>query len=241
MSGLVFDALLPDFTVADRRESSPRPLAFVPLIARDGGGSTPFEGLAPNGRPGAGGTNQAAAREAYAQQGEPGAGDANSGDEDDLDRQWKAVEQAHEAQSETLAELTEKHEAELNSLKAVHAAEIASLTVHAIEDMEKRIAQAIQTHLVSILGALMSAQHQQKAVAQFAEKVSAMASDGRGIRLRVTGPQQLLDALRAELGDDARRFLLVPAETTELEAAIDESILSTRFSEWHDVLERVLA
>ena len=238
MSGLVFDALLPDFTVADRRESAPRPLAFVPLIAKDGGGSEPFEGLGPNGRPGA---SEAAAREAYSQQSEASPGDAAPGDEDDLDRQWKAVEQAHEAQSETLAELAAKHEAELNSLRAVHAAEVASLTVHAIEDMEKRIAQAIQTHLVSILGALMSAQHQQKAVAQFAEKVSAMVSDGRGIRLRVTGPQQLLDALGAELGDDARRFLLVPAETTELEAAIDESILSTRFSEWHDVLERVLA
>ena len=126
-------------------------------------------------------------------------------------------------------------------LREAHAAEITSLTVHAIEDMEKRIAAAVQDHLVSILGSVMSAQHQRRTVEQFAAKAAAMATDGRGVQVRVSGPPQLLDALRAELGDKAGRYMLVPAATAELQAVIDETVLSTRFSDWHTALERVLA
>lgn len=242
MSGLAFDALLPDFAVADR-ETVPHRTAFVPIIAGSEPASGQFETLAP-GEAGSADANaiaRNAARDAYAQQDQPKPDEAAADQEAELDRQWEAAERSHEAQAGAAEELTEKHEAELNSLRAVHAAEVASLTVHAIEDMETRIGQAIQGHLVSILGAVLSSQHQKRTVAQFAEKISDMVRDGRGVQIRVSGPQQLLDALRAELGDGAKRYLLVPAETTELEAVIDESILSTRFGEWHSALERVLA
>ncbi len=243
MSGLVFEALLPDFTVADRTPR-PQPSAdFVPLF--DGGpeGRSAFETLAPGtSRPEA--ASREAARNASAQNDKPDSdGGIAEAVESELDRRWEEMDRpdGDDTADESPAAVREQYEAEIASLKAVHAAEIASLTVHAVEEMETRIARALEEHLVSILGAVMSEQHQQKSVRAFAQKVGAMASDGAAVRLRVSGPQRLVDAFRAEAGDNAARYDFEVSDTPELQVAIDQSILSTRFGDWHAALEQVMA
>lgn len=245
MSASAFDALLPDFSHDERPARGPVMPAFMPLVGSGDDAHSSFEGLMPgkaaNPRDeagAAGGLDNANLPPAQ-EQPDPDAMLA-AAVEDELDRRWEETEQGQEAPPDLPADPPVDHETQIAEIRAAHAAEIAALTVDAIGAMEARIEHAMEKHLVSILGGLMSADHRSASIAAFTRQVTDMVRDDQSVKLRISGPPHFLDAVGERLGEAGDRYVLVPAETMELEAVIDESILSTRFAEWHAALEQVL-
>lgn len=245
MSASAFDALLPDFSLDEQPARGPVIPAFVPLVGAEDNSQAPFEGLVPGNAMGL--LDDADAVGSFDDPDlllgqDPAEPDAMlaSAVEDELDRQWEETEQAQETLPDLPTEPVGETNAQIEDIHAAHAAEIAALTVDAIGEMESRIEHAIEKHLVSILGGLMSADHRNASIEAFTRQVTDLVKDDASIKLRISGPPRFLDALGERLGEPGDRYVLVPAEAIELEAIIDESILSTRFSEWHTALEQVL-
>ncbi|GGB60074.1 hypothetical protein GCM10011316_35120 [Roseibium aquae] len=69
-------------------------------------------------------------------------------------------------------------------------------------------------------------------VAGFEEALRQVWSGEEGRALKISGPQSLLERLEASLGADAGRVQLEVAARTELTACLDDTVISTRLSDW---------
>ncbi|MBD1545690.1 hypothetical protein [Roseibium aggregatum] len=131
-----------------------------------------------------------------------------------------------------LAEERQAHDAEVAALRETLLSDQAALLGEgmkaAFDDLENRIAACV----ADVLEPLIEQQIACRIVASFRDTLSRFLEGDQGMLVRVSGPEALLDLLRADPGGLEGRIEYQPAAAAELTTVIGETTLNTRFAEW---------
>lgn len=159
-----------------------------------------------------------------------------------------AVTKAEAAIEERLALA---HAAEIEKLRQTHAAELdaalrriggaAGETIALrLGEMEDRIGHQAATAAARILGALLSDELQKRSMASLVQSIKAAVAGSDTFRIEIRGPQSLIEALQAEIGDKAGNFGFSEAPGFDLSVNIDGNLFETRLAEWSALLSEIL-
>ncbi|MEP9372687.1 hypothetical protein [Mesorhizobium sp. KR1-2] len=159
------------------------------------------------------------------------------------------VERAEAALAERLAN---EHAAALEAERERHAAEVDALTKRLGEEagatisarlaeMEARISELATTATARIVSGFLSAEVQKQSLESLARAIRAAVADAEAVRIRVSGPPALFEALCAAAPEHAANLDHVEATGFDLTVAIDEDIFETRISEWSAAISEILA
>ncbi len=161
----------------------------------------------------------------------------------------RAVAEAEAALGERLAAA---HEAETAAMAAAHADEIerlrrelgteAGLAIAArFAEAEANLAESANAVVARILGVVLTEEVTRMAVGQLGAAIREALADRETVRLRITGPLSLFEALRPALGAFAERAEFVEAPGLDIAVAVDSSLFETAVSEWSKALTEALA
>lgn len=120
--------------------------------------------------------------------------------------------------------LTEQRDSLLNETAAKIAADIAEIGTQ----LETKIA-AVTARL---LEPFVSSAVQKRAVASFVEQLSSLTSDARRPTIRISGPSDLLELVRAKLGVRSVAVELRATHATEVSIIVDDLVLETQIKLW---------
>lgn len=146
-----------------------------------------------------------------------------------------------EAHGHALAELEARHEAETARLNAELGARAGQLVAERLERLESDVVSMTSAVAARLLGAVLSEEVRRHAIAELAGAIRAAIADREAVRIKVTGPLLLYDALKPALGRFAERVEFSEADGIDLVVALDSSLFETRIGEWSAALAEVLA
>lgn len=109
------------------------------------------------------------------------------------------------------------------------AAEIGS----AIEAMEDRIAAAVERALRPFLAQAA----RDEALRQLRATIAGLIATSPGITIEVSGPEDLLDAVRASLPASAAAASFVAKDTADIQIRAGTSLIETRIAAWMQTCE----
>lgn len=144
----------------------------------------------------------------------------------------------HEA---ALAAERERHAAEIEALQQRFGGEAAKLIKAAIAAMEERVGMLATTGAARLLGGMLTAELQKRAVDSLAGAIRTATDDREAVRIRISGPQSLFAALAAALPGRAASLDFTEAPGFDLTVTIDGDIFETRLSEWSAALSEILS
>jgi flagellar biosynthesis/type III secretory pathway protein FliH len=161
-------------------------------------------------------------------------------------------ERIAQAEEALRAALAAEHEAELSALRERHAGEIGALKVELGEkagaviaarfaEMESRVVELATSVTARILGVTLTEDLQRRAVEALAHTVREAVKDSDAVRVRVSGPPLLFEALRKAAGEAAEQLDFTEGDGFDLTVIIGESLFETRLSEWSEALAEVLS
>lgn len=144
-----------------------------------------------------------------------------------------------------LAEQRETHARELAAARQAwaggEAQRLAEALASGLRDLEARIADAAAHALAPVLRAAVARQ----AVDALGAELGLLLGRDGGVNLDISGPEDLIEALRAHLADGAAGKALSvtyrPGGGPDIRIAAGETILETRLGAWAAKIEEALA
>lgn len=161
------------------------------------------------------------------------------------------TEAVEKAEAELTARLEEGFAATLDSEREAHAQELERLRQEIGESagaainaqlaaLEERLTTYTSEVVARLLGPILSASLQQKAIENLSDTISQSIRESGAVRIRVRGPLSLFEALQVAVGEHAGRLEFTETDGLDLEVTIDESLYETRLSEWSQSLSEAL-
>jgi hypothetical protein len=149
------------------------------------------------------------------------------------------------------ARLTEEHEAALEAERQRQAEEIAELGARfgadagaviatRIAEMETRVVHLATDAAARVVATLVSDDIRSRSIDALSTAILAACADREAVRIKVSGPQFLFDALAAAIGERIDNVDFVEAVGFDLSVSIDDNLFETRLGEWSSALSETL-
>jgi hypothetical protein len=122
----------------------------------------------------------------------------------------------------------EKLAAERQRWATDEGARLAALVVSAVGELEVRIADQV----AQVLKPVFAEEVQRRAVGELATALEGLMSHGDFVKLTVTGPEDLLGMLSAQLTVKIGNVTFTPAPGCDLHLTADQTVLETRIGAW---------
>lgn len=156
-----------------------------------------------------------------------------------------------DAEDALTARLNDEHAAALEAEREGHAAEIAALGARIgaetgtaiaarIDEMEARVVHLATDAAARIIAGLVSNDIQKRSIEGLATSILAAIADREAVRVKVSGPQFMFDALAAAMGDRAENIDFAESMGFDLSVSIDDNLFETRLGEWSHALSETL-
>lgn len=147
------------------------------------------------------------------------------------------------AEAQTAAKLEEReasHRRELASAREAwtqqEGGRLAEQLVKGLEELEARLADT----MARILEPFLAAELRRKAIADLVESLSALRAQDKAAVVGVSGPPDLLDALRARLEGRLDNVTYHPGQVNEVRVTLGQTILETRVGAWLTRIEEAV-
>ena len=161
------------------------------------------------------------------------------------------AEAVAQAEAELAARLAEEHGAALEAERQRHAAEVADLGARfgadagatiatSIAEMETRLVHLATDAAARVVAALVSDDIRSRSIDALAKAIISACADREAVRIKVSGPQFLFDALTAAIGQRADNVDFIEAVGFDLSVSIDDNLFETRLGEWSSALSETL-
>ncbi len=144
----------------------------------------------------------------------------------------------HEAE---LAAEREAHKAETDALLRTLGGEAGAAIAARIDAMQATVVELVSDQVARVLGTLLSEDLRKRSLAALVRAVNDAAGDADAVRVRVSGPASLYEALKAALGPRAENLDFTDAPGFDLTVTIDDTIFETRVAEWSAALSELLS
>ena len=147
------------------------------------------------------------------------------------------AEAERETREAVVAELAGAHEQALEEARAAWVAEESARLAEALEagltDLQIRLAEKLARALEPFLARAL----REKACAEMAAMLERLLAAGEaGAEIRVEGPQDLLDALRAKLPERPGLVLHVVSGRPDIRVSCADTTLETQIAQWSRIL-----
>ncbi len=110
---------------------------------------------------------------------------------------------------------------------------IAEALAAGLREIEARIADQVSR----VLRPVIAGHVQRRAVEDLVQTLEALLTKGDVGRITVSGPQDLIEALRERLDGKAGNVTLIPTAAADLRIEADETVLETRIAAWAEAIE----
>ncbi|WP_274627867.1 hypothetical protein [Arvimicrobium flavum] len=149
------------------------------------------------------------------------------------------------------SEMSAASEAALEAARAHHSSELADLRASlsaaagasiaaAMETAEARLSTLASGAVARILSSFLGDDLARRSVEQLAARIRAALADREAVRLKVSGPPSLFEALGAALGPLADQCDFSETSGFDLTVAIDDTLFETRLGEWSATIGEAL-
>lgn len=156
-----------------------------------------------------------------------------------------------EAEEALTARLVAEHEAALETERQQHAAELSAFGIHmgtetgaamaaGLRDMEARVVHLATDAAARIIAGLVSDDIRTRSIDALAAAVLSAMEDREAVRIRVSGPQFMFDALATALGERSGNVDFTEATGFDLSVSIDDNLFETRLGEWSSALSETV-
>lgn len=139
------------------------------------------------------------------------------------------------------SELEARHAAELAAVRASLSEAAVDTIGTRFEAMEEALLERTGMAVARILGTVLSGQMQLRAVETLATRLRDILIEGKAVRLRISGPASLYEALVARIGEAAASLTFTETDAVDLTVAIDDALYTTRLADWSTDLAEVMA
>jgi len=136
-----------------------------------------------------------------------------------------------------LADERSKFGVELADARQKWLNETADKIADGVKDVGNQLEAKIAQVVGRILEPLITNVVQKQAVATFVEQLSSITSDSRRPTLRISGPAELLDAVRSKIGVRAMAMEFRTAQTADVSVVVDQAVLETQVKLWAERLK----
>lgn len=136
-----------------------------------------------------------------------------------------------------LADERSKFGAELADARQKWLDETAGKIADGVKDVGNQLEAKIAQVVGRILEPLITNVVQKQAVATFVEQLSSITSDSRRPTLRISGPAELLDAVRSKIGVRAMAMEFRTTQTADVSVVVDQAVLETQVKLWAERLK----
>ncbi|MDM9647425.1 hypothetical protein [Rhizobium sp. S163] len=154
-------------------------------------------------------------------------------------------------EAKATAELTEKFEAEAQTVALVHQreieelrnkyeTEIAELVAAKVKAISTELADLVSATVARTLAPVLTEALAEKAAVELAAQLRDAVLDGETGTITVKGPERLFNILKNELGEKADLLRHHENDDIDLIAEFDDSVLVTRMSAWAASVKKVL-
>lgn len=168
-----------------------------------------------------------------------------------IDTESIRAEARAEGEAIARAELTKKFEAEHLAIENLHAAELEALRVDletnaaktipdAIAARSAEIADLIAGDVEAVLKPLINEAVRKRILAGLADEIRKILALENASRIRVSGPDALVQAFREQVGIDADRLTIEENGEFDIEVEVNRTQFSSRLSDWSKALSEVL-
>lgn len=148
--------------------------------------------------------------------------------------------------------LTATHQAELEAERSRHLEEVNELRMQFEQDFSTTLAarfdqlaselsESIGEQVARVVAPFLERALSEQMIGQLAAAIAEVLADQEGIRISVSGSPSMFDSLKTALGDRAAQLEFTEGEAFDLTARLDDTVMSTRLSEWADTLREVLS
>lgn len=157
-----------------------------------------------------------------------------------------------EGEAQARAELSSQHALERDADERRHQAQLAALRAEmetlaaqtipgAIAARSDEIAELIAGDVAAVLAPLLDAAVRTRILTGLAGEIkSALELENAG-QICVSGPEDLVAALRDILGADADKFAILQTDGVDIEIEVDRTRFATRIADWSKALAEGLA
>jgi hypothetical protein len=97
----------------------------------------------------------------------------------------------------------------------------------------------VSDRVAKILRPFLAEAYREQAIASLTEALRSVLSSARTKVIKVSGPDDILSAIRDRLGSHGEAFEFVPSETVEIVAVADDTIIETQLQSWSGRLGEV--
>lgn len=137
-----------------------------------------------------------------------------------------------EAARKQAAALEQALAAERQRWSAEQGALLGALIASTLGDIEQRISDCVAHILQPMLGEQVRA----KATGELTRLVNDMLGKGECGKITISGPQDLLAAVEAQLTGLGEGVAFVVAETADMSVSVGDTIMETRIGAWADAI-----
>ncbi len=143
----------------------------------------------------------------------------------------EGIEKAKEASEAAMGRKEEEYKSRLEqarrSWSQTHSALLAQLTVSAIDGLKSEIEETV----ARILRPLVEKTLVEDALSKFAIEIGKLLSDDDAIRLRISGPSDLVSQLSSLIPQNVP-VTIIEGDTPEVTVFANKTVIETRLHEW---------
>ncbi|WP_269932407.1 hypothetical protein [Aminobacter sp. HY435] len=140
----------------------------------------------------------------------------------------------------TLEAERRQHADELEALGTRLGAETGAAIVAGFGSAETRLVQLTTDAAARVIAGLVSDDIRDRSVAALAAAIASTLVDREAVRIKVSGPQLMFEALAKALGERADSLDYTETTSFDLSVAIDDNLFETRLGEWSAALSETL-
>ncbi|MEX3007034.1 hypothetical protein [Hoeflea sp. TYP-13] len=133
-----------------------------------------------------------------------------------------------------------KHREEINELRTRYEQDFSTVIATRYDTLSNDLVETIGSQVTAILAPLFERTLSEKMIDSLAETMRLSLRDRAVSKIAVTGSASMFDALKEALADDAAQLEFIEGDAFDLTIRIDDTVLSTRLSEWADRLRELL-
>jgi len=133
------------------------------------------------------------------------------------------------------------HRAEINDIETAHRKEMEELVSVRIPGLRDEVAEVIAAELAPLLATCLRDEQVTKTLDALVAEVKSALADTDAVGFELRGPQALLEAFEEKWPEGGAPVKLVAADSVDLVARIDKTVISTRLAEVDRLIQEALS
>lgn len=134
-----------------------------------------------------------------------------------------------------------RHLEEINEMRTCFEQDFSTTLAQRFDQLATELSESIGEQVARVVAPFLERSLSEQMIGHLAGAIAQVLADHEGTRVAVSGSQSMFESLKTALGDRAAQLDFTEADGFDLTARLEDTVLSTRLSEWADTLREILS